>query len=115
MLSGFLLFLLAGSGLCLQGLSGTLVYERGREVARHLDQSATANDLVLVLNPGMDPMDLAYYLRSNPDFARVNIPERWPSTLDIPTQLQKLTSGRKRLWYLDERVKWGSGTGDTRA
>lgn len=102
--SGFLVFLLVGSAFYLQGFSGTLIYEQGaREVARHLDGTANNNDLVLVLNPGPDPKDLAYYLKSNPAFGRVNIPQQWQFPLDIPAQLQKLTTGRKRVWYLDDR------------
>jgi uncharacterized membrane protein len=101
--SGFLLFLLAGSVLYLQGFSGTLIYEQGvRGVAQYLDRSATDDDLVVVLNPGADPADLAYYLQSNLEFTRINIPERWQSPRDIPTQLQKLTTNRKRVWYLDD-------------
>lgn len=104
MVSGFLVFLLAGSALHLLGFSETLIYEQeAREAARHLDRSATDNDLVVVLNPGPNPMDLAYYLQSNPDFARLNIPERLHSSSDISAQLQRLTTGRKRVWYLDDR------------
>jgi hypothetical protein len=102
--SALLIFLLTGSVLYVQGFSGTLIYEQGtREVARHIDQFGDNNDLVLVLNPGQEPMDLAYYLQSNPDLARVNIPERWQTSLDIPSQLKKLTTGRKRVWYVDDR------------
>jgi len=98
-----LVFLLSGSVLYLRGFSPTLIYRQGiREVARHLDQSAIDGDLILVLNPGPNPIDLAYYLKSNPAFGMVNIPERWRSSLDIPAQLEKLKQGRKRVWYLDD-------------
>jgi uncharacterized membrane protein len=98
-----LVFLLSGSVLYLKGFSPTLIYRQGiREVARHLDQSAIDDDLILVLNPGPNPIDLAYYLKSNPAFGMVNIPERWRSSLDISAQLEKLKRGRKRVWYLDD-------------
>lgn len=97
-----LLFLLSGSVLHFSGFS-TLMYEQGmRGVAAHLDQNAANDDLILVLNPGPNPIDLAYYLKSDPAFAMVNIPERWRSSLDIPAQLEKLKRGRKRVWYLDD-------------
>jgi len=98
-----LVFLLGGSVLYLGGFSPTLIYEQGiRDVARHLDQNATDHDLILVLNPGSNPIDLAYYLKSNPAFGMVSIPGRWRSSLDIPAQLEKLKQGRKRVWYLDD-------------
>ncbi len=101
-LSGIVLFLIAGSTLYLGGFSDTLLYPQGvREIARHLDRSATNGDLVLMLNPGPEPKDLAYYLRSNLDLARVNIPERWPSAQNIPVHLETVTKGRSRVWYLD--------------
>jgi uncharacterized membrane protein len=101
--SGFLVFLLTGSMLSLQGFSGTLIYKQGmKEVAQYLDRSVSDNDLILLLNPGPNPMDLAYYLRSNPAVARVNMPERWQTSLDIPDQLHKLTLSRHRVWYLDD-------------
>lgn len=104
--SGFFLFLLVSGVLYLQGFSGHLIYEQGsREVARHIDQHTSENDLVLALNPGMDPLDLTYYLESNPDFSRINIPERWQSATDIPTQLENVTTGRKRVWYIDEKIR----------
>lgn len=97
-----LVFLLSGSVLYLSGFS-SLIYEQGmRDVAGHLDQNATDNDLILVLNPGPSPIDLAYYLKSDPAFGMVNIPERWRSSLDISAQLEKLKRGRKRVWYLDD-------------
>jgi len=97
-----LVFLLSGSVFYLSGFS-TLIYEQGmRDVAGHLDQNAAKNDLILVLNPGPNPIDLAYYLKSDPAFGMVSIPGRWRSSLDIPAQLEKLNRGRKRVWYLDD-------------
>jgi hypothetical protein len=101
-----LLFLLGGSGLYLRGLSGSLMYEiNARDVARHVDeQSAGPDDLILVLDPGLSPTDFAYYLRSNPDFARVGVPGRRPAAREVPTQLQRITraKARGRIWYLDD-------------
>ena len=50
-------------------------------------------------------MDLAYYLRSNPDFARVRVPSQHPSGPDFPAQLEAITSVQKRhrIWYLDDK------------
>jgi hypothetical protein len=49
-------------------------------------------------------MDFAYYLRSNPDFARVDVPERHLSVPDVPAQLQAVTSAtrRARIWYVGD-------------
>lgn len=103
MFLGFVIFLFIGSLIYIKGFSGTLIYEQGaREVAQHIDRTSADNDLILVLNPGPEPMDLAYYLQSNPDLGRVNVPERWQTSRDIPSQLDKLTNGRKRVWYVDD-------------
>jgi hypothetical protein len=105
--AGFLACLLVGSALYLQGTSATLMYEVGaREAAQHIDQRSTgADDLIVVLDPGVSPLDLAYYLKSNPDFARVDVPEWRSSAPDIASQLQIVTSAkeRARIWYLDDR------------
>jgi uncharacterized membrane protein len=96
------LFLAAGSTLYLGGFSDTLIYPQGmREVAEHLERSATEGDLVLMLNPGPEPKDLAYYLRANLDLGRINIPGRWWAAPAIPHHLEAVTKGRPRVWYLD--------------
>jgi hypothetical protein len=104
--AGLLLFALAGSLLYLRGSSNGLMHEIDvREVGRHLErQSAGTDDLILVLDPGVNPVDVAYYLRSNPDFARVEVPERHKSVPDIGTQLQMVLNAkaRTRIWYLDD-------------
>jgi 4-amino-4-deoxy-L-arabinose transferase-like glycosyltransferase len=104
--AGFLLFLFAGSVLYHRGLAPALMYEMAaRDVARHIDgRSADADDLVLLMDPGLNPMDFAYYLRSNPDIARVKVPERHLSAPDIPAQLRAVTAARRRarIWYLDD-------------
>lgn len=100
----FLVFLLVATGLYVQGFSGTLSTEQGfRNVAHHLDQSVTDNDLIIALKPGPHPMDLSFYLKSNSDFGMLNIPEVARGSIDIPGQLQDVTRGRKRIWYLDDR------------
>jgi hypothetical protein len=103
----FLAFLLVSSGLYLRASSPALMHEVGaREVAAHIDrQSAGPDDLVLVLDPGFSPQDYAYYMKSNPDFARVRVPRWRPAAPDITSQLQAITSARPRarIWYLDER------------
>jgi hypothetical protein len=87
-------------------LAPALMYEMAaRDVARHIDgRSADADDLVLLMDPGLNPMDFAYYLRSNPDIARVKVPERHLSAPDIPAQLRAVTAARRRarIWYLDD-------------
>jgi 4-amino-4-deoxy-L-arabinose transferase-like glycosyltransferase len=104
--ASFLAFLLVGSAFYVRGWSTSLMYEvAARDVAQHLDRRSTGSeDLILVLDPGFNPMDFAYYLRSDPDFARVDVPEWHPSTPDIPTQLHELTraKARARIWHLDD-------------
>jgi hypothetical protein len=103
---GFLVFLLVSTGLYLRGFTDALMREVAvREASEHIDQrSAGADDLILVLDPGFNPLDFAYYLRSNPDFARLRIPEWRPSKPDLASQLQTLTrvKERARIWYLDD-------------
>ncbi len=101
-IAGLILYSLFGTVLYLSGFSGNLLSPQGmRDVARHLDHSTMANDVVLMLNPGPEPKDLAYYLRSNPDLGRVNILGRWRSAREIPVELEQRTAGRTRVWYLD--------------
>jgi uncharacterized membrane protein len=100
-------FLVAGTVLHLQGASVTLLYEvDARGVARHIDErSRGGDDLILVMDPGFNPQDFAYYLRSNPDFARVETPEHRASVPDIPSQLQAVISAKERdtVWFFDDR------------
>jgi len=104
--AGLLLFLLAGSGLYLRGSATALIYEiSARDAARYLDdQSAGASDLVLVLDPGINPMDFAYYLGTNPDFARVRVPARHLEAPGVAEQLRAITAARPRarIWYVDD-------------
>jgi uncharacterized membrane protein len=99
----FLLVLLAGSVLYLRGFSSTLIAaQEVREVARHLDRAGHDGALIVVLNPLPHPLDLAYYLQSNPQFARITLPARSASASDISTQLQNVARARQRLWFLDD-------------
>ena len=105
--AGLGVFLLVSSVLHLQGGSATLLYEiDARAVAQHIDERAAGTeDLILVMDPGFNPQDFAYYLRSNPDFARVEVPEHRASAPDIPSQLQAVTSAARRdtIWFFDDR------------
>lgn len=102
-MAGLVLFLLAGTGLYLRGASATMIYEQGaREVAADLDRSAAGNDLLLLLNPGPSPRDYAYYLRSDLDIALVNIPRGSAPPTDIPSQLERHSRGRSRVWYVHD-------------
>ncbi len=103
---GLLAFLVGGSAAYLCGWSGTLMYQLGvREVAAHIDERTSERDLVLVLDPGLSPMDFAYYLRSNPDFARIDVPEHRRSSPDVATQLRALSTAHRprSVWYLDDQ------------
>jgi hypothetical protein len=105
--AAFLLFFLLGTTLYFRGAANVLTHEMGvREVARDLDQQSAGDaELILVLDPGPNPTDYAYYLRSNPWFARVKIPERHRGIPDIAQQLQAITAARRpaRIWYVDDR------------
>lgn len=105
--AAYLLFLFAGSMLYLRGSANELIYEMGvRDLARHIDErSDDGRDLILVLDPGPNPMDYSYYLRSNPTFARVKIPDRHLAVPAIPAQLLAVTNANRpvRIWYLDDR------------
>jgi hypothetical protein len=100
-------FLIAGSVLHLVGASDSLLYEvDARGVARHIDERSAGGDvLILVMDPGFNPQDFSYYLQSNPDFARVDVPRHRASAADIPSQLEAVISAKERgrIWFFDDR------------
>jgi hypothetical protein len=103
LLYGILAFLFCGTVFYMKGFSHTLIFEQeARAAARYLDHASAGEDLVLLLNPGPNPMDLANYLQTDPDFARLNIPQRWQNAANLEIQLQQVTTGRKRAWYVDD-------------
>lgn len=94
--------LLAGSVLHLSGLAHTLLPpQEVRAAARYLDAAGADGELIVVLDPLPHPLDFAYYLRTNPRFARIRLPGRG-ATADIPAQLEQVTRGRAQLWLVDD-------------
>jgi uncharacterized membrane protein len=99
-------FLAIGSGFHLANWTGTLLYEvPSREIAARIDAASSPDgDLVLVLDPGLNPTDFAMYLQSNPDFARVDVPARHTWASPVSDQLQRIIEHQPwmRVWYLDD-------------